>query len=321
MQSESPTARSGYAANRLLPPMLDYRCKVFQAVAAQLNFTRAAEALHISQPAVTQHIKALEEHYGAALFRRGTGGITLTPAGQTLLAAVGRAATLERETERVLRNGQPELSGPLRLGASTTVAQYFLPQALGDFLSRHPAVELTLRIGNTREVTDGLRAGRLDLGLIEGPAHRRDLQTVAFFDDEIVCVAGPQHPLAKAARVNPAALASAGLVLREPGSGTRDVVERALRQAGLRPQSLRVILETEASETIKGVVATGAGVAFLSRLAVEAELARKTLVAVAIEGLTIRRPFFFVLPQGPRPTGPAGAFMSAVEHRATTGKR
>lgn len=292
--------------------MLDYRLEVFRAVAEQLNFTRAAETLHISQPAVTQHIKHLEEHYRVALFRRGAGGIALTPAGQLLYEASGRAAELSRQTAAQLRRGLAVVSGPLRLGASTTVAQYFLPPILGRFQKEHPQVAVTLRIGNTRDVADALRAGRLDLGLVEGPGERGGLRAEAFYDDEIVCVAAPGHPLAQRRTVTPAALREASFVLREPGSGTRDVVERALRKAGVAPAKLAVILETDSSETIKGLVATGVAVAFLSRLAIRAELQLRQLVVVPVAGLTIPRQFHFIHAQGPRPAGPAGRFCDAV---------
>lgn len=296
--------------------MLDYRLHVFRAVAEKLNFTRASEALHISQPAVTQHIKVLEAHYGTPLFRRAAGGITLTPAGRVLLTAVERAGELARETEAALRDGQVRLSGPLRIGASTTIAQYFLPRLLGRFRQEHRSVELTLRIGNTREVAEGVRAARLDLGLVEGPSERRDLRAVPFFEDEIVCVTAPGHPLTRRAHVRPGDLAEVPFVLREPGSGTRDVVERALKQAGLRPAALNILLETESSETIKGLVAAGDAAAFLSRLAIGGEVALEKLVIVPVSGLRVRRKFFFLFPQGPLPSGPAGAFMDFISATA-----
>ncbi|HEY0945302.1 MAG TPA: LysR family transcriptional regulator [Opitutaceae bacterium] len=298
--------------------MLDYRLQVFREVAEKLNFTRAAESLHISQPAVTQHIKVIEAHYGTPLFRRAAGGITLTPAGRVLLAATERMAALVHETEAALRDGQVQLTGPLRIGASTTIAQYFLPGLIARFRQQHRSVELTLRIGNTREVAEGVRAARLDLGLVEGPGERRDLRAVPFYDDEIVCVTAPGHPLARREHVRPADLATVPFVLREPGSGTRDVVERALKQAGLRPAALTLLLETESSEAIKGLVAAGDAAAFLSRLAIGSELALKRLVVVPVEGLRVRRKFFFLFSQGPIPAGAAGAFMDFISSTATS---
>lgn len=296
--------------------MLDYRLKVFRAVAENLNFTRAAEQLHISQPAVTQHVKLLEEHYGTPLFRRSAGGIALTPAGAVVLAAASQTAALERQVETRLRSGQTELSGALRLGASTTIAQYFVPAVIARFQTSHPRVELTLRIGNTREVVDGLAAGRLDLGLIEGPASQRDVQTEAFYTDEIVAIAAPRHPLAAQSTVRPADLARTTFILREPGSGTRAVVERELRRVKVNPKRLNVRLETDSSEVIKRLVSASDAVAFMSKLAIVAELRAGDLRVLPVTGLRILREFHFVYPQGPRSTGIPGAFMATLQKAA-----
>jgi DNA-binding transcriptional LysR family regulator len=299
--------------------MLDYRLRVFRSVAENLNFTRASESLHISQPAVTQHIKALEERYGTPLFVRGAGGISLTPAGRLLVAASSRAAELERATEKQLRSGQAGLSGQLRLGASSTVGQYFLPAVLGKFQPNHPEVELILRLGNTREVADALRADRIDLGLVEGPGEGKNLSRAAFLEDEIVCCVAPGHPLARPAKVAVSDLAAASFLMRELGSGTRDVVERALKRAGLPVRSLNVVLETDSSEVIKGFVAAGQAAAFLSRLAIAPEIASGRLVVVPVAKLSIRREFSFLYPQGPLPSGLVSAFMASV--RDDLGKR
>ncbi|PTY06991.1 LysR family transcriptional regulator [Opitutaceae bacterium EW11] len=297
--------------------MLDYRAKVFRAVAEKLNFTRASEQLHISQPAVTQHIKALEEHYGTALFHRSPGGIRLTAAGQSLLKAVIRGCELEHETELALRSRQTLLAGPLRIGSSTTVAQYFLPAPLGRFQQEHPKVDVSLQIGNTQEIADSVRNARLDVGLVEGPGERRDLHAEDFFQDEIVCVAAPSSAYAKKQRLAVEDLAAAPLVMREPGSGTRDVTERALRKEGLRATALRVVLETESTETIKGLVASGVGLGFISRLAVANEVTLGKLAVVPIARFRIPRDFTFLYPQGPRPSGAVGAFMDSIRDRAT----
>jgi LysR family transcriptional regulator, transcriptional activator of the cysJI operon len=164
--------------------MHDYRLHVFRIVAEQLNFTRAAAILHISQPAVTQHVKQLEDHYGQPLFVRARGGISLTPAGHTLLEHTVRVEELHHGNEQRMRAGQMLVAGPLRLGASTTIAQYLLPRWLGLFRRKHSGVQLSLRMGNTGEVTGAVLAGRVDLGLIEGPSGRRELKTERFAEDE-----------------------------------------------------------------------------------------------------------------------------------------
>lgn len=296
--------------------MSDYRLHVFRIAAEQLNFTQAARALHISQPAVTQHIKQLEAQYGQALFLRGPAGLALTPAGRVVYDHVVETESMHAAMAKRLQAGLPVVSGPLKLAASTTIAQYLLPRWLGRFQQTHPQVELDLRMGNTEEVIAALLARRVDLGLIEGLNNRRELKAERFFEDEIVIVAAPGHPLARQRGLSVADLAAAPCVLREPGSGTRDVAERALRRLKVDPRRLKVVLESSSSETIKGVVETGAGVGYLSRLALRHELARGTLVVLAVPGLKIKRWLQVLAPQGPAPTGVAGAFADFLKEAA-----
>ena len=223
---------------------------------------------------------------------------------------------LHLEVQERMRAGLALAAGPLKLGASTTIAQYLLPRWLGQFQQQHPRVKLSLRIGNTEEVVGALLAHRIDLGLIEGPSGRRELKTERFYDDEIVPVVSPDHGLAKKTRVTASDIATTPCVLREPGSGTRHVVEAALKRAGINPRKLKVILEMESSETIKGVVETGVGVGYLSRLALRHELAEGCLVELRVAGLQIKRPLYVLYPQGPRPTGPAGVFADFLAQAA-----
>ena len=296
--------------------MLDYRLQVFRVVAEQLNFTRAAARLHISQPAVTQHIKHLEEHYRQPLFVRSPGGVTLTPAGETLLAHARQVGELDRAVEQRLSEDQLQVAGALNIAASTTIAQYLLPRWLGRFRRKHPQVQLSLRMGNTEEVVEALLAHRVELGLIEGPSGRRDLKTEEFAEDEIVPVAAADHPLVGKARLSMEDLAATPCVMRETGSGTRRVVETGLKRAGLKLRQLDVILEIDSTESIKGIVESGAGIAYMSRLALRHELANGCLRELRVKGLRITRPLFVLYPQGPRPPGPAGAFIDFVRMAA-----
>lgn len=301
--------------------MADYRLHVFRIAAEQLNFTQAARWLHISQPAVTQHIKLLEEHYGQALFLREPGGLKLTAAGRALYEHVIEAEALHADLEKRLQAGMAVMSGSLKIAASTTIAQYLLPRWLGRFQQTHPHVAVELRMGNTEEVIGGLLARRVDLGLTEGLGARRELKAEKFYDDEIVAVAAPEHGLARKAKLTAADLAGAPCVLRESGSGTREVVERALRRARVDPRKLNVVLESSSSETIKGLVESGVGVGYLSRLALRHELARGTLVVLTVPGLKITRGLHVVLPQGPRAMGVAGAFVDFLQGAARQEKR
>jgi len=296
--------------------MHDYRLHVFRLVAEKLNFTQASRSLRISQPAVTQHIKLLEEYYGQPLFVRGAGAISLTPAGHALLEHTIKIEVMHAGLEKRLLAGLAVVGGPLKLAASTTIAQYLLPRWLGRFQQSYPQVELSLRMGNTEEVTGALLAKRVDLGLIEGPSNRRELKAVSFYEDEIVPVAAPNHPLAVSRKISVEQLQQAPCVLREQGSGTRRVVESALKRANIDPKKLNVVMISDSSETIKGLLETGMGVGFLSRLALRHELERKTLQVLSVPGLKITRPLRILFPQGPEPLGPAGVFVDFLQDSA-----
>lgn len=294
--------------------MLDYRLHVFRTVAEKLHFTHAAAELHISQPAVTQHVKALEESYEVALFHRSGGRISLTEAGQILLDHANQVHALDRDVETRIRAGQPQLRGPLRLGASSTIGQYLLPRIMAAFRGKHPQVELSLEIGNTEDITAAILSRRIDLALVEGIGKcRRDLVSELRMEDEIICVAAPDHPLAINRSLTPADLVDVDIIAREVGSGTREVVARALKSAGLPPTKMRVVMESSSSESIKGFIAGGMGIGFVPRLAITHELALGTLLELPIRGLAITRPFRFLYPQGPRPVGLPGAFLDFAE--------
>lgn len=292
--------------------MLDYRLHVFRIVAELKGISGAARKLHISQPAVTQHIKHLEEEFGTQLLLRSPSGTALTEAGYVLLDHVMRVSDLHDAVALKLGQRRGKLSGSLRLGASTTITQYHVAPLLADFLREYPDVHLSLLSGNTEEIIGALLAHRIDLGLVEGPCRRRDLKAKGFFEDEIICVAAKSHPFARRKSIAANQLLTQPIILREAGSGTREYVEQALRRAGLKPERLSVIAEVPSSEAIKGILEAGLGLSFLSRLTVREELKSGHLCAVKIRGVSIKRPFLALHYQGPAPGGPAGAFFQKI---------
>ncbi len=292
--------------------MLDYRLHVFRTVAELKGISGAARKLNISQPAVTQHIKHLEEEFGTQLLLRSPSGIALTDAGYVLLDHALRIADLHDAVAQKLGQRRGQLRGPLRLGASTSITQYYVPPLLASFLREHPEVHLSFLGGNTEEIIGALLAHRIDLGLVEGPCRRRDLKAKSFFEDEIICVVAKNHALARNKSITVNQLLSQPVILREAGSGTREYVEQALRRAGLKPERLSVIAEVPSSEAIKGILETGLGLSFLSRLSVKEELKSGLLREVKIRGVSILRPFLALHHQGPVPGGPSGAFLQVV---------
>jgi DNA-binding transcriptional LysR family regulator len=288
---------------------------VFRAVAEELSFRKAAEVLHLSQPAVSQHVHALEEEVGVQLFDRARGGghgsqISLTEAGRVLLGYADRAAETMVEARRALAALNDETVGPLRLGASTTVAQYLLPRILGAFLKQYPQVKLSLVSGNTEQIVEAVTEKKVALGIIEGPAMRREVKTEPMVQDEMVLIVSPNHAWAarKGGEIEQKELAKVPLLLRERGSGSRRVVERALKKVGLPLRSLQVAMELDSTEAIISGVEAELGVGFVSRWAVGKVLRLGTVKVIAVKGLEIRRDFSFVRLAGVEMTGAAAAF-------------
>ncbi|HEY5893649.1 MAG TPA: LysR family transcriptional regulator [Chthoniobacterales bacterium] len=294
------------------PGIVDYRLSVFQAVAEHLSFTKASRVLHLSQPAVTQHIKVLEDEVGQPLFHRGSRGVTMTGAGALLLEHARHVARLDEEVLQRIRGKKGVISGKLSLGGTSTISQYLLPNWLVQSRRTWPDLRLKVKTGNTEEIIEAALERKLDMGLIEGRCTRVGLRTECFLDDEIICVASARNPLAQGRPLSVAALKQQTWIFREKGSGTRDIVEVALKRHGIDPRQLNIDLELSSSEAIKAVVASGYGLTFLSRFVVERELAQGRLLSLPVRGLTITRQFHFIYPQGPRPVGAAGAFFDLV---------
>ena len=213
--------------------MFDFRLKVFRSVAKNLSFTKASQELFVSQPAITKHIQELEGMYQARLFERQGGRVSLTDAGRLLLKHCERILDDYKQLDYEMHLRRGEYIGSLRLGASTTIAQYVLPPLLAQFASRYPQVELSLLNGNSREVENALQEHRIDLGLVEGVSRLPGLKYSRFLDDELVAVARGSYASALGEEIAPEALAAVPLVLRERGSGTLDVFERTLACHGL----------------------------------------------------------------------------------------
>ncbi|MBB5342093.1 LysR substrate-binding domain-containing protein [Tunturibacter empetritectus] len=294
--------------------MENFRLRVFRAVAEELSFRKAAEVLHLSQPAVSQHVRALEEEAGVQLFDRARGAghgsqISLTEAGRVLLRYANAAAETMVEARRSLAALHEEADGPLKLGASTTVAQYLLPRILGAFLKQYPQVKLSLVSGNTEQIVEAVAEKKVALGIIEGPAMRREVKTERMVEDEMVLIVCPNHAWArKGGAIEKKELAKVPLLLRERGSGSRRVVERALKEMGLPLRSLQVAMELDSTEAIISGVEAELGVGFVSLWALGKALRLGTVKVVAVKGLEMRRDFSFVRLAGAEMTGAAAAF-------------
>jgi DNA-binding transcriptional LysR family regulator len=298
--------------------MENFRLRVFRTVAAEASFRRAAERLHLSQPAVSQQIHALEEELGTTLFDRGNGRVRLTDAGAVLLGYARKGARLAEEALAALERARGETTGELRLGASMTITQYILPHMLGAFLRQNPRVELSVTSGNTEQIVAALAQREIDLGLIEGPVSSREVDRRRFLEDRLVLIVGRRYPWPETTPVPLQSLTEVPLLVRERGSGSQHVVELALRRAGLRPKALRVALHLDSIVAIISAVEAGLGAAFVSEWAIQKEVRLGTVRVVPIEGVDMRRDLSVIRRLGPVPEGPPGAFERFVLAQAAT---
>jgi DNA-binding transcriptional LysR family regulator len=268
--------------------MADRRLQVFYTVAKQLSFTKAAEQLFMTQPAVTFQVKQLEEHFNTRLFERNHGRIALTAAGELVLGYAERILTLSEEMDTRVSELTGAVSGALLLGASTTIAEYMLPQILGEFKAAHPEVQAHMMVANSETIVNRVADHSIDIGLIESPSYLPSLQNEVCCDDELVVICAPGHALAQRKTLRAQDLASVAWVRREPGSGTREFTDNYIRECGLGPDDLDVVMELGSPEAMKGAVATGSAVAVVSRATITKELQLGTLVAIALAPRLIR---------------------------------
>jgi DNA-binding transcriptional LysR family regulator len=268
--------------------MADRRLQVFHAVAKHLSFTKAAETLFMTQPAVTFQIKQLEEHLNTRLFDRAQGRIALTAAGQVAFDYAERILALSAELDTRMKEMSGHAAGPLLIGASMTIGEYVLPQLIGEFKARFPDVLPTLYVGNSEAVQERVAERSLDLGFIESGSPLASLQSEVLCTDELQVVCAPGHALAKEPFALPAALPQHPYIGREAGSGTRAVIDRYLQEAGVPPDSMSRVVELGSPEAIKGLVATGMGFAIMSRVIAAKELQLGQLVQVPLKPPLIR---------------------------------
>ncbi|HEX9081390.1 MAG TPA: LysR family transcriptional regulator [Holophagaceae bacterium] len=283
------------------------RLETFRVVAQARQVSAAARQLHLSQPAVTAQIRQLEADVGRPLFTRHATGMELTEAGRLLLDYARRIHGLLSEAgQRLLEEDQ--LGGELRIAASTTAAAYLLPPILRGFLAGRTPTAIILEVGNTEEALAWVREGRTPLALVEGLTRAAGLSLEPYLQDELVPVRPVRGPRALAALRTVADLAALPLVWREPGSGTRAVVERALRKARVARAPRASDLVVGDTEAIKACVLLGLGIGFLSRWSIQREVRQGLLEVVPLPDLAIPRTFSWVQGGGGAP-GLAAAFL------------
>jgi len=288
--------------------MLDFRLKVFCNVAKNLSFTKAAEELFISQPAVSKHIRELESHYSVRLFEREGNKIALTQEGDILFRAAQKIFAVYREMEFELDSLKDDLSGTLRIGASTTMTLYIIPPVLSEFKRAYPHISLTLINGNSEKIETALLNREIDVGIVEGRRRSKDIKYINYIRDRLVAVAHTGSNTAKLDSISLKDLRDIPLVLREKGSGTREVFEYALKEKNFDLNSLHIVLELGSTQGIKTYLEHTDALGIMSYRAVKKELQQNILKTIPIKKLNLKRYFRFCYLQG-QPTRLAQQFM------------
>ena len=281
----------------------------FCAVVERRSFSQAAERLGVTQPAVSLQVRALEKRLGAQLLDRSGRRVEPTEAGLRLYRGAQRMLSLEEQLlDEIAGEGEGELTGELHLGASTGPAAIVVPLLLCEFQREHSGVKISLLVSDTQSVVERVAARELELGIVGAARRHRAVRFEPFFDDEVILACPPGHPFADRT-VTLDELRAESLIVMQEGAGVRQIVEDELRALGTRLRDLDVRLELGLQESVRSAVQAGYGVAFISRSAVESELAAGTLTSARVAGLDAKREISLVRASGRTATRAADAFV------------
>jgi DNA-binding transcriptional LysR family regulator len=274
--------------------MDDHKLKVFCTVAETKSFSKASEIIRLTQPAVSLQIQALEEIYGTKLFNRSGCIITLTKAGEMLYKYAKEINDLYTSAEKEIGSVTGQVKGVVSVGASTTIGNYILPSVIAEFKRKYLKVGVHIHISNTRSVIDSLNAASIDVGLVEGDAKKQKLTVEKLIPDEMVVIMSPLHPWAKKNQVSVLDIPKEPFILREEGSGTRQMIEKHLAKSGISSNNIKAAFIMGSTESIKSAVEEGLGISILSRWAVKKEIRNGTLKATTFKEQKILRDFSLI---------------------------
>ena len=280
--------------------MIDIRLKVFRCVAVNLSFTKASQELYISQPAISKHIKELEREYNCRLFDRLAGQIQLTAAGLLLLDHANKILKDYQKMDFDMNALQQKITGELRIGASTTISQYVMPEIIAAFRRQYPDIHISMLSGNSREIESALEQSRIDIGMVEGIIRQPQLRYTPFMDDELVPIVSTKGRLADRDTLSIEELKVIPIVFREFGSGTLDVIQRALEKQHISLTDLNIEMNLGTTEGIKHYVEHSDCMGIVSIRSVNKEIYNDVFKIIDIDGLKINRQLVFVEKQGDR---------------------
>ena len=277
---------------------MDYRDQVFLMVAENLSFSKAAEELFISQPAVSKHIKDLESKLNSALFERKGNKVYLTKAGKTTYGYLKKIMQQYEELDFELGRMNDTYKGTLRIGASSTISQYIIPKVIAAFHKRYPKIELFLLNGNSFEIEKKLLENKIEVALVENDSSQINIKYVDFLDDEIVAVTGTQSAYSKLKSISLTDFQQIPIVLREKGSGTLEVIQKQLIKNKIKFENLKILIHLGSTEAIKNFLCDFDGIALISEKAIEKELLLKQITKISIKGIQFHRKFRIAFRQG-----------------------
>lgn len=271
-----------------------HQLHIFFTVAEKGSFSAAAQALHMTQPAVTMQVQSLEDYFGTKLLHRSTKRIELTEAGRTLMPFAQRSIELIRDTDATMSKFTKQLKGRLQLGASLTIGEYILPRVLGPFGQEYPHIAISMKVMNTGQIMEDILNHQLNFGLIEAPVNHPDMHMEAVMSDELKLIVAASHPLADKESVTLEEAISYPFVLREQGSGTRLVMEEELKTRNLDPSSLNIVMELGSTGAVKSAVEAGIGISFVSASSVKHEVALGLIRIIPLSDASFKRQFYSI---------------------------
>ncbi|MBT9538040.1 MAG: selenium metabolism-associated LysR family transcriptional regulator [Nitrospirota bacterium] len=274
--------------------MEDHKLKVFCTVAETKSFSKASEIIHLTQPAVSLLVQAIEETYETKLFDRASNTVTLTPAGEMLYRYAKEILNLYAAAEKNIGEIIGFVKGSISVGASSTIGNYLLPGVIAAFRKTHPKIKIHLLVGNTKRVVELLNAGNIDIGLVEGDVARQKMVVDKLVADELALIVPPLHPLAKKRNVSIFEITKEPFIFREEGSGTRQVIEKYLGKYSITPQNMMISMVLGSTEAIKESVENGIGIAIVSRWAVRKEIKYGTLKPLSFKEEKMLRDFSLI---------------------------
>ncbi len=291
----------------------------FAAVAQRLSFTKAAQSLGLTQPAVSQHVATLEASLGVSLFQRDGRTVVLTDEGRRLHDYARQILRLVDEAEREVGQTELEIAGTMRIASSTVPAELILPKLLAEFRRLQEGVRETVQVSDSQAAADAVESGEADLGFVGELPRSSKLCARAIVTDKLVLVVSPEHELAKCKRISARRFCATPLIMREPGSGSRRCLEYALESAGLAPDELNVTMEVNTNDAIRATVEGGLGAAFLSEATVARDVEAGRLVIVPVTGVRPQRKLYVVTNPKQLPNSTVREFLEfASEQRSVS---